>query len=111
MKKIIFEHYTLYADGTIYRDEKKVPQYLNGNGYLYVNIDGRFHPVHRLVASAFVPCYGGRIVNHKDGNRRNNHMDNLEWCTHKDNVRNAIERGTHFDLQAWKRSQPAIKRI
>ena len=44
--------------------------------------------VHRLVAKAFVPGYfEGADVNHKDCNRQNNHADNLEWMTRRDNLK------------------------
>lgn len=43
--------------------------------------------VHRLVAKYFVPGYfDGAVVNHKDGNNRNNHASNLEWVTQRDNI-------------------------
>lgn len=42
--------------------------------------------VHRLVADAFIPNPDNLpIINHKDENPKNNHMDNLEWCTYKYN--------------------------
>ena len=44
------------------------------------------HLVHRLVAKAFIPNpEDKRTVNHKDGNRQNNCLDNLEWATHSEN--------------------------
>lgn len=44
--------------------------------------------IHRLVAEAFVDGYfDGAVVNHIDGNNRNNSASNLEWTTVKDNVR------------------------
>ena len=44
--------------------------------------------VHRLVAKAFVKNpYNYQEINHKDRNPANNMFSNLEWCTHKDNIR------------------------
>lgn len=52
--------------------------------------------VHSLVASAFLekpsPLH---CVNHKDGNKLNNHVDNLEWITKKENCLHAVRIGLH----------------
>ena len=48
---------------------------------------GKNHSVHRLVAEAFIPNpYGKREINHKDYNRANNNVANLEWVTRVENI-------------------------
>ena len=59
-------------------------------GYLTIQLykDGRYHHygIHRLVAMAFIPNpYNLPQVNHKDEDKTNNNVDNLEWCTAKYN--------------------------
>lgn len=55
-------------------------------GYACVNLSRKIHKVHRLVAQAFIPNPDNLpCVNHKDENKTNNAVDNLEWCDHKYN--------------------------
>lgn len=68
---------------------KACPTYINGHQhYVTVRLNGKTRYVHRLVATAFLgkPPFGPRSeVNHKDGNRHNNTLTNLEWCSKKMN--------------------------
>lgn len=65
-------------------------------GYQYVKLSNgkrgsyKHMSIHRLVALAFIPNPENKPeVNHKDGNKRNNYVDNLEWVTPKENVEHA----------------------
>ena len=64
------------------------------NGYLTILFgDSRLH-VHQLVAKQFLPNPDNRTqVNHKDGNKLNNHVDNLEWATNGENQIHAYQTG------------------
>ena len=79
------------SDGRVLKGKILKLRLIN-NGYLRVglNKDGRgqiFFRVHRLVATAFVPNPDNLpVVNHKDEDKSNNCVSNLEWCTQKHNI-------------------------
>ncbi|MCI2000276.1 MAG: NUMOD4 motif-containing HNH endonuclease [Clostridia bacterium] len=70
----------------------------NGKGYMNVNLwkDNKSYMryVHRLVAQAFIPNLEDKsTVNHKDFNRSNNCVDNLEWATYKEQEKHKYANG------------------
>lgn len=88
---------------------KIITQFVNSKGYMKVtlskNSKKKCFRVHRLVALAFIPNpHNYSDVNHKDKNRQNNHVDNLEWLPHDEHLQQnkgkkvrCIETGQEFD--------------
>ena len=81
------------STGTILKQQHR------GSQYKFVsirNLQGKLvsKDVHRLIAQAFIPNPLNKPqVNHKDGNRINNNISNLEWVTAKENMRHAFDTG------------------
>jgi hypothetical protein len=76
------------------KDEHILSQKLGKRGYYYVNLSKRQRykskTIHRLVAIAFIPNPKNKpTINHKDGNKLNNNIKNLEWATYKENSNHA----------------------
>ena len=101
---------TRYSKMTGYsKDYRFVKPSDNGNGYLRFNwkLNGRSKTVylHRLVAEYFIPNPNSlNEINHKDENKQNNCVDNLEWCDHKYNCKY----GTRNDRSAQKNRKKIV---
>ena len=70
------------------------------NGYMNIKLYKDFKQknllLHRVIATAFIPNPDNlKTVNHKDSNRANNDLSNLEWCTQSDNVIHGYTNGFH----------------
>lgn len=73
------------------KKERFLKARIGKDGYYYVTLNKKgkkkSFKVHRLVAKAFIPNPDNLpCINHKDENKLNNHIDNLEWCTQKYNI-------------------------
>ncbi len=103
MNWIILErnhNYAVNKKGEIFsfrRNHKLTPK-VNHDGYLRIQLyyKGKceFVSIHRLIAETFIANPENKaVVNHIDGNKQNNAVDNLEWCTQSENIRHAYDTG------------------
>lgn len=110
-----FEDYTIDTNGNVYskRKRKYLKQTVNKYGYCKVTLQKdkhkKIYSIHRLVAEMFIPNpYNLPQVNHTDGNKQNNCLNNLEWCTAKHNMNEAVRIGL-FDNCKKIQKERAIK--
>ncbi len=101
--------YSIIEEGAIWNHRTKRWQKLRGSGMtnkirrqkrgyktICLSKDGKpsYFYVHRLVAITFLPNpEQKKMVNHKDGNKENNCVENLEWCSREENTRHAFLNG------------------
>ena len=102
--------YSITNDGKIYSSYKRNTfdglrkQHTDKNGYKRVTLFGngtsKNRLVHQLVAQAFIGENKDNLfVCHKDGDKENNHVDNLYYGTRSDNSNDAVRHGTHNFIQ------------
>ena len=86
--------------------ERPVREIVDSLGYSRLSLSKngivKAHKIHRLVAEAFL--LGSGHINHIDGNKQNNRIENLEFCTIKQNNNHAFENG----LRPTKYKQPIV---
>lgn len=91
-----FENYSITENGEVF--SQKTNRYLKKcirNGYYNVSLCSNGKKInkhiHRLVAEQFIENKNGYPqINHKDGNKLNNNLINLEWCTSSENIKHSF---------------------
>jgi len=90
-----YKGYTIFKNGDIIgKYNKKLSPKDNGKGYKTIGIHFdnkvKYEYIHRLIAIHFIPNPENKpCVNHIDGNKSNNSVDNLEWVSYSENVKHA----------------------
>lgn len=107
-------YYLISPNGEVYsvRGRRLLKPFVNqkcGYAQVELNLNGAAakHLIHRMVAEAYIPNPDSLpCVNHKDGNKRNNCAENLEWVSYGDNMKHASEHGL---LKTKGENNPASK--
>ena len=99
--------------GTGIRKEKILKERVNRDGYAYINLRTFKNPksfmIHRLVAKAFISTIIDKdIVNHINFIKHDNRVENLEWCTQRENLLHSKEnmRQSILRRKSNKKSHP-----
>ena len=94
------ENYLVYRDGRLYslRFKKFLSPKKNWDGYRRIQIwkgnKCHFISIHRVVAETFIPNPENKpFINHINGKKDDNRVENLEWCTQKENIQHAFRTG------------------
>lgn len=101
-------HFSIKEDNCFYNRKGIILKpVLDISGYYRVTITfknrkQKVFPVHRLIAQTFIPNPENKPqVNHKDGNKTNNNVENLEWVTVQENIVHAFENGLNKGSKPW----------
>lgn len=95
-----------YGNVRGYRRKKILTPPLDQRGYKRTKIGKKSVRVHRLVALTFIPNPDNKPqVNHIDGDKTNNHIENLEWVTNDENREHAVKLGLYKDNKSvlWEK--------
>lgn len=100
------------GNGTYFTKEKILKPMENHKGYLGVEIQDKWHFIHRIVATTFIENPENKPqVNHIDCDKKNNRVENLEWCTNSENQIHAYKNGLNVRSDNAGRSKQKIMQL
>jgi len=108
---LIEENYEANDEGRIRDKQTKeiIPQWVGKDGYCIASLSNKLYRVHRLIALTFVDNpMNLPVVNHKNFCKTDNHIENLEWVSHRENAKHSFT-SHHRDetMEKWvKKVQP-----
>ena len=95
-----FNNYDITKEGVVInlKTNRKYKGRIKNDGYLAFQTirNNKYYcwSIHRLLAIKYIPNPNNYpVINHIDGNKLNNSIDNLEWCTHSHNTKEAVRLG------------------
>lgn len=90
--------------------EKILKQHIDNLGYERVKLLDGSKTVHKLLAETFLPNPDNyNEINHKDGDKLNNSLDNLQWCTRSENIKHAFEIGLKTPKKGEENNKSKLK--
>ena len=114
--------YKIYINGDvescIFKKKKMMNPSKNTDGYLQIGLTKKgeklhkFFLIHRLIAIHFIPNPEDKpFIDHKDGNKLNNSLENLRWTTHQENMLNQKNFGKYKKGVYFSKSKKFIARL
>ena len=88
-----FKGYKVYDTGIVISPKGREVGSTTPNGYIRVTIDGKKYGVHQLIMKLFVGDSNGLDVDHLNGIKSDNRLQNLQYVTRKENIRRAWKNG------------------
>jgi hypothetical protein len=105
--------YFVTTDGKIIRNDRILKPSINNAGYYSLTIchkgSKKMMMIHRIIAETYITNQFNKLeVNHIDGNKLNNHIDNLEWVSSSENKKHAY---THNLMNALKGEKSKLSKL
>lgn len=99
-----FPDYTIDENGNVYKGSKKISHNVTSR-YVLIGLNKNnkaySRSIHRLLAITFIPNPENKpCINHINGIKKDNRIENLEWCTKKENIQHAVRTGLKKGMPA-----------